>query len=128
MGPGVWLPSYIYTEESDMGYFLGKRKLRFKGQTRLWGYNVGKPTQQDEMTALIVESDQVRDTVDQAEGMSPVRALRAWERQAEDNIIQRLEKAALMAPREKMPFEVTPVFLYLTRQPAAQTAATQTSR
>src|SRR5207248_7689127 len=30
--------------------------------------------------------------------MSPVRALRAWERQAEDNVIQRLEKAGLLAP------------------------------
>jgi len=98
MGPGVWLPSYIYTEESDKGYFLGKRKLRFKGQTRLWGYNVGRTAQTGEMTSLTVESDQVRDSADEAEGISPVGALRAWERQAEDNVIQRLEKAALMAP------------------------------
>jgi len=98
MGPAMWLPAYVYTEESDMSYFAGRRHLRFKGQTRLWGYNVGKSSAQNELTALIVESDQVRDTVDQAEGISPVRALRAWERQAEDNVIQRLEKAGLLAP------------------------------
>ena len=98
MGPGLWLPAYVYTEESDMGYLVGSRHLRFKGQTRLWGYNVGKSSSQNELTALIVESDQVKDNVDQAEGSSPVRAFRSWERQAEDNVIQRLEKAGLLAP------------------------------
>ena len=98
VGMGQWLPAYVYTEESDMKYLVGRRHLRFKGQTRLWGYNVGKSTAQDELTALIVESDQVKDNVDESQGMSPVHALRAWERQAEDNVIQRLEKAAILAP------------------------------
>jgi Peptidase family M48 len=98
LGTGMWLPAYVYTEESNMSYLAGRRHLRFKGQTRLWGYNVGKSNAQNELTALTVESDQVKDTVDEAEGMSPVRALRAWERQAEDNIIQRFEKAGLIAP------------------------------
>jgi hypothetical protein len=98
MGQGEWLPAYIYTEESDAGYLLGARKLRFKGQTRLWGYNVGKSSAQNELTALIVESDQVKDNVDEADSTSPVRAQRAWERNAEDNVIQRLERAALVAP------------------------------
>ncbi|HEY2384844.1 MAG TPA: M48 family metalloprotease [Terriglobia bacterium] len=98
MGPGIWLPAYVYTEESNMGYLVGLRHLRFKGQTRLWGYNVGKASGQNELTALIVESDDVKDKIEDAEGTSPVYALRQWERQAEDNVIQRLEKAALIAP------------------------------
>jgi hypothetical protein len=98
MGPGVWLPAYVYTEESNMGYLAGTRHLRFKGQTRLWGYNAGKPNAENELTALMVESDQVKDKIEDAEGTSPIYALRAWERQAEDNVIQRLEKAALVAP------------------------------
>jgi hypothetical protein len=102
MGPGLWLPAYVYTEESDKAYLAGARHLRFKGQTRLWGYNVGKPNAQNELTALIVESDQVKDKVEDAEDNSPVYALRAWERQAEDNLIQRLEKAALLAPEGKV--------------------------
>jgi hypothetical protein len=81
-----------------MGYLLNTRKLRFKGQTRLWGYNVGKSSAQNELTALIIDSDSVRDNVDVAEGITPVRALRNWQRQAEDNLIQRLEKAGLLAP------------------------------
>src|SRR5262249_24345592 len=72
--------------------------LRFKGQTRLWGYNVGKSGAQNELTSLSVESDQVKDSLDDAGRTSPVSAFRAWERQAEDNVIQRLEKAALLAP------------------------------
>ena len=40
----------------------------------------------------------VKDKIEDAEGTSPVYALRQWERQAEDNVIQRLEKAALLAP------------------------------
>jgi hypothetical protein len=98
MGPGVWLPSYVYSEESNLGYLMGRRKLRFKAETRLWGYNVGRSDKTDELTALIVESDGVNDNVDQSEASSPVAELRAWERQAEDNIIRRLEKAGLMAP------------------------------
>src|SRR4029079_8019607 len=77
---------------------MGTRKLRFKGQTRLWGYDVGKPKSENELTALFVESDQVTDNADEANALSPVRALRAFERDAEDNVIQRLEKAALIAP------------------------------
>jgi hypothetical protein len=98
MGPGQWLPAYVYSEESNIGYMFGQRKLRFKAQTRLWGYNAAATNRQDELTALIVESDGVKDNIDESNGSSPVAALREWERQAEDNVIQRLEKAALLAP------------------------------
>jgi hypothetical protein len=98
VGNSLWLPAYVYTEESDYKYLAGARSLRFKGQTRLWGYNVGKPAAQNELTALIVDSDQVKDNADNPNGISPVTALREWERDAEDNVIHRLEKAALMAP------------------------------
>jgi hypothetical protein len=98
MGNGEWLPAFVYTEESNVSYLMGVRKLRFKGQTRLWAYNVGKANAQNELTSLIVESNQVNDTVDEADAISPVRAQRAWERDAEDNIIERLQKAGLMAP------------------------------
>jgi hypothetical protein len=98
MANGEWLPAYVYTEESGISYLMGARKLRFKGQTRLWAYNVGKANAQNELTSLIVESNQVNDTVDEADAISPVRSQRAWERDAEDNIIHRLQKAGLMAP------------------------------
>jgi hypothetical protein len=98
VGPSMWMPAFVYTEESDMSYLAGRRHLRFKGQTRLWGYNVGKSNAQNELTALLVDSEEVKDNVDEPDSMTPVGSLRAWERQAEDNVIQRLEKAGLIAP------------------------------
>jgi hypothetical protein len=99
--PGLWLPSYVYTEESDFPYFLGTRKLRFKGLTRLWGYNIGHANQQQELTAVTVESDRVQDNItDSNDGApSPIQSLRAWERQAEDNTLERIQSAGLLAPQ-----------------------------
>src|SRR5262249_47770698 len=97
MGPGYWLPVYVYSEESDKAYMLGRRKLNFKAQTRLWGYNVVR-SGGDERTALIVESEKVRDDIVPDENISPVLSQRAWERQAEDNLLGRVQKAGLIAP------------------------------
>jgi hypothetical protein len=100
LAPGLWLPSYVYTEESDFAYFLGTRKLRFKGLTRLWGYNIRRANQQQELTAVSVESDHVQDNAADSNGPpSPVQSLRAWERQAEDNTLERIESAGLLAPK-----------------------------
>src|SRR5215470_19204268 len=88
----------VYSEESDYGYFMGRRKLHFKAQTRLWGYSLGKQGQEDERTSLIVESEKVQDPVTVDENVSPVLAQRSWERQAEDNVMRRVQKAGLMAP------------------------------
>jgi Peptidase family M48 len=98
MGPGLWLPAYVYTEESDLPYFMGTRKLRFKGQTRLWAYNTGRANRQNELTSLTVEADNVQDKAAEDDTITPVEAFRAWERQAEDNVLQRLEEAGLLAP------------------------------
>src|ERR1035437_7809325 len=47
-GPNLWLPAFIYSEESDLNYALAKR-LSFKAQTRLWGYNLGHSAQEQEL-------------------------------------------------------------------------------
>jgi hypothetical protein len=98
MGPGLWLPAYVYSEESDIPYLMGTRKLKFKAQTRLWAYNVGQASQQNELTSLTVEAENVKDQAPDAESVTPLEALRAWERQAEDNVLHRLENAGLLAP------------------------------
>src|SRR5256885_2320415 len=38
--PGLWLPSFVYSEEKDLHYGVTK-KLDLKAPARLWGYNVG---------------------------------------------------------------------------------------
>ena len=95
---GKWLPVYVYSEESDARYSPWG-KLTFRAQTRLWGYNIKDRLRQEERTNLVVESDNVRDGIVQAgDEDSPVLGARAWARQAEDNVLERMESAGLLAP------------------------------
>jgi hypothetical protein len=95
--PGMWLPSFVYSEEKDMHYNLTK-KLDFKAQTRLWGYNLGHASQEQELSKILVESA-VQDDTKTANDLSPIQAQRSWDRQAEDNVIDRLERIGLIAPK-----------------------------
>ena len=71
---------------------------RFKAQTRLWGYNIPKSGRLEELTSIAVETEKdVKDRGPIAE-TTPLESQRSWERQAEANIIERLEKAGLLAP------------------------------
>jgi len=98
MRSGAWLPAYIYSEESDMKTGLG-RPLHFKAQTRLWGYDLKGLNKNEEFTQILVDSPQsVKDQSDTAADASPVAAERMWQRQAEDNAIERLQRIGLLAP------------------------------
>ena len=98
-GPGMWLPSLVYSEENDLKYSYVKR-VRFKSQTRLWGYNLGRTGQEQELSKVLVEAAvPVTDKSDSQQDASPVQAQRAWDRRAEDNVIERLERIGLLAPR-----------------------------
>ena len=93
--PGYWLPAYIYSEEGN--FTAGaKNKLAFKAQTRLWGYNLKMGKADDELTQIRVDS--VKDTSPDAQDASPLAAEREWQQQAEDNVIERLERSGLLAP------------------------------
>jgi hypothetical protein len=95
--PGIWMPAFVYSEEKDMHYNLTK-KLDFKAQTRLWGYNLGHASQEQELSKILVESA-VTDDTKTANDLSPVQAQRTWDHQAEDNVIDRLERIGLIAPK-----------------------------
>lgn len=95
--PGLWLPSFIYSEEKDLHYAMTK-KLDFKAQTRLWGYNIGHAQQEQELSKILVETP-VQDDTKTANDLTPVQAQRTWDRQAEENVADRLERIGLMAPK-----------------------------
>jgi hypothetical protein len=98
MRPGTWLPAYVYTEESNLKTGL-TRTLHFKAQTRLWGYDLKGLSKNEEFTQILVDAPQsVRDQSDAAADPSPVVAQRMWEKQAEDNAVERLQKIGLLAP------------------------------
>lgn len=98
MRPGTWLPAYVYTEESNLKTGLTKT-LHFKAQTRLWGYDLKGLGKNEEFTQILVDAPQsVKDQTDAAADPSPVVAQRMWEKQAEDNAVERLQKIGLLAP------------------------------
>jgi hypothetical protein len=95
--PGLWLPAFVYSEEKDLHYAISK-KLDFKAQTRLWGYNLGTSSKEQELSKILVETPMGDDTKTNND-LSPIQAQRSWDRQAEDNITDRFERIGLMAPK-----------------------------
>ena len=99
MRPGIWLPAYVYSEDRD----TPGAKFRhgsYKAETRIWGYNVGKGHAENEFTEVLVDDESaaaVKDNSDKAQDLPPVAAQRAWQRQAEDNVVERLEQGGLLA-------------------------------
>jgi hypothetical protein len=94
--PGYWLPSYIYSEEGDLGPG-SKTQIAFKAQSRLWAYNLRKGISEGEFTDVVVDST-VKDTSPSAQDPSPLQAQHLWMQQAADNVIERLQNAGLLAP------------------------------
>jgi Peptidase family M48 len=98
MRSGSWLPAYIYSEESNLKTGLAKG-VHFKAQTRLWGYDLRGLGKSEEFTQILIDSPQsVKDQSDVAADATPVVAERMWERQAEDNAVDRMIKIGLLAP------------------------------
>ena len=96
--PGLWLPSMVYSEESDQKSRLGQ-SLYYKAQTRLWGYNLRDLRRNSEFTEITVDAPQpVQDQSQRAQDATPIEAQRMWERQAELNVIDRLQQIGLLAP------------------------------
>ncbi|HLW87320.1 MAG TPA: hypothetical protein VKR57_02430 [Terriglobales bacterium] len=93
----VWLPSYVYVEESGTQHSKALyHDLYLKAQTRLWAYDPEQLNREEEFTQIKIES-----TVDDhpvAKDTSPVEAQRMWERMAEDNAVDHLQKIGLLAP------------------------------
>lgn len=95
--PGLWMPTFVYSEEKDLHYAMS-RKLDFKAQTRLWGYNLGSSSKEAELSKILIETP-VNDETKTANDLSPIQAQRSWDRQAEDNVTDRLERIGVLAPK-----------------------------
>jgi hypothetical protein len=98
VAPGVWAPSRIYVEEAGDQTKRPQGVPSFKAQSRFWDYASAPKNKLDELTSILVES--AADVKDQtaAQDASPLESQRSWERQAEENILARLEKGGLLAP------------------------------
>ena len=92
--PGEWLPVYVYSQETDLG-----KDLRYKSETRLWGYDLNAHHTQQEWTTIQVDAPApIRDSSEHNADLSPVESARQLNMEAEQNVLDRLERARLIAP------------------------------
>jgi len=98
-GKNQWLPAFIYSQEGDVQDPQTKRLAfkPFRAQTRLWGYNLGHVREEQELNKVLVEAP-VKDEAEMANDYSPLQAQRSWGRQAEDNLVESMERLGLLAP------------------------------
>lgn len=95
--PGMWLPSYIYSQEVNLKYLFGSH-IRFKAETRLWGYNLTSEHRGSEFTSMEIDSPTAIQDETEGHDRSAVESKRQWDSQAEENVIQGMERAGLLAP------------------------------
>jgi hypothetical protein len=96
--PGLWLPSFVFSQESDLKEFLGNH-VRFKAQTRLWGYDLKNTGREEEFSQMTIEAaTAIKDQTATEQDRSPIEAEREWQHQAEINVLERLQRTGLLAP------------------------------
>ena len=99
--PGIWLPVAVYVEETQRTE--GKKSVGLKAQTHFWGYSLKLPTRDSENVSVKV--DDAEDKSDDSPDVGPLQASRMWVTQAENNVIDRLVEAGLVAPLNQTGYE-----------------------
>ncbi len=99
--PDIWLPVAVYVEETTR--IEGIKTVGLKAQTHFWGYSLKLPTRDSENVSVKVED--ATDTSNDSQDVGPLQATRAWVTQAENNVIDRLVEAGLVAPLASGGFE-----------------------
>ena len=91
---GVWLPAAIYVEESD--HSAAAHAKGFRAQTMFWGYSLKLPVSGSDSATIQVEGAQ--DQSETSQDVNPLEAQRLFITQAENNVLDRLVQAGLVAP------------------------------
>jgi hypothetical protein len=91
--PGIWLPVAVYVEETHR---TSGDQFGLRAQTHFWGYSLRLPTRESENVSVKV--DDAVDKSDDSQDVGPLQASRAWVTEAENNVIDRLVEAGLVAP------------------------------
>jgi len=99
--PGIWLPVAVYVEETQR--IEGTKSVGLKAQTHFWGYSLKLPTRDSENVSVKV--DDAVDKSEDAGDVGPLQASRMWITQAENNVIDRLVEAGLVAPLNQQGYE-----------------------
>ena len=99
--PGIWLPVAVYVEESQRTE--SAKSVGLKAQTHFWGYSLKLPTRDSENVSVKV--DDAVDRSNDSQDVGPLQASRMWITQAEDNVVDRLVEAGLVAPLDQGGYE-----------------------
>jgi hypothetical protein len=99
--PGIWLPVAVYVEETQRTET--NKSVGLKAQTHFWGYSLKLPTRDSENVSVKV--DEAVDKSDDSQDVGPLQASRMWITQAENNVIDRLVEAGLVAPLDPGGYE-----------------------
>jgi hypothetical protein len=90
--PKVWLPVYVYTEESSSHTVL------VKAQTRLWAYDLQHAGDHHEFAERLADVVVADDRIDSGVELSPVLSESSFQYSMEEEAIERLQVAGLVAP------------------------------
>jgi len=88
--PGVWLPAAVYAEEPVPGGIV-------HGQIRIWGYGLDARLH-DPTSSVTVSVDNAVDRSGDGTDTDPLASLEAWKDLAASNILDKLERAGILAP------------------------------
>jgi hypothetical protein len=95
----MWMPAYVYTEESDP-HDPSSHGLRFKAQTRIWGYDLKHAGDHREFAKPLTDAPVWVDPKrhEASQDLSPAYTLGKTTYTPEDDVVERLQVAGLMAP------------------------------
>jgi hypothetical protein len=95
----TWMPAYIYTQESA-SQDTANHDLWFKAQTRVWGYDLQHAGDHREYAKPLTDTPVWIDPKRQeaSQNLSPAYTLGKSAYTPEDNVVERLQVAGLMAP------------------------------
>src|SRR5580658_5102353 len=95
----MWMPAYVYTEESDP-HDPSSHGLWFKAQTRIWGYDMAHAGDHREYAKPLTDTPAWVDPKrhEASQDLNPAFTLGQSFYTPEDNVVERLQVAGLMAP------------------------------
>jgi hypothetical protein len=95
----MWMPAYIYTQEST-SEDPADHNIWFKAQTRIWGYDLQHAGDHREFARPLTDTPVWVDPKrhEASQDVSPSNTLGAATYTPEDNVVERLQVAGLMAP------------------------------
>ena len=94
----MWMPAFVYTEELDP-HDPSSRGLRFKAQTRIWGYDLEHAGDHKEFAKPLTDTPAWVDPKrhEASQDLNPAYTLGKTTYTAEDDVVERLQVAGLMA-------------------------------